>query len=84
VVSGQLDEATAEADATVVRTVGPGETVSFASSRVHAVVNRGSLVATSIHVYSPPLSSMMYYRQDEGQLVGVAEDAASWETTHSS
>ncbi|MEY2401937.1 MAG: hypothetical protein QOJ08_2048 [Ilumatobacteraceae bacterium] len=80
VVSGQLDEATMEADATVVRTVGPGETVSFGSSRVHAVVNRGSLVSTSVHVYSPPLSSMMYYRHDnEGRLVVFAEDAGTWE-----
>jgi hypothetical protein len=79
VVSGQLDEATMEANATVVRTIGPGETVSFGSSRVHAVVNRGSLLATSVHVYSPPLSSMVYYRRDERGLVAVAEDLATWE-----
>jgi hypothetical protein len=75
-----LDEASVEGDATIVRPVGPGETMSFASSRVHAVVNRGPVVATSVHVYSPPLSSMMYYRHDdEGRLIAVAEDLASWE-----
>jgi quercetin dioxygenase-like cupin family protein len=80
VVSGTLDEASIEAGATVVRSIAAGETVSFHSSRVHAVVNGGSGVATSVHVYSPPLSSMVYYQHDDrGQLVAVAEDAGTWE-----
>lgn len=57
VVSGELDEATIVGNATVVRTIEPGETAAFGSSRVHAIANRGSAVATSVHVYSPPLSS---------------------------
>jgi Cysteine dioxygenase type I len=80
VVSGHLDEATVEAGETVVRSIAAGQTVSFGSSRVHAVVNRGSALATSVHVYSPPLSSMVYYQHaDDGQLVAVGEDAATWE-----
>ena len=59
VVSGELDEASLEAGATVVRTFSPGETSGFGPSRVHAVANRGDSVATSVHVYSPPLSSMI-------------------------
>ena len=79
VVSGQLDEATVDAGDTVVRTVGPGETVSFDSSHVHAVVNRGVSVATSVHVYSPPLTSMIYYEaDDDGQLAAVATDPGNW------
>lgn len=79
VVSGQLDEAAIEGGATVVRTYSAGETAGFGASRVHAVANRGSAVATSVHVYSPPLSSMVYYESDEaGGLVPVAEDAGSW------
>lgn len=79
VVSGQLDEATLKGGATVVRTVDAGQTVSFGSSMVHAVVNRSSTVATSVHVYSPPLASMVYYQPDDsGQLGAVAEDAGDW------
>ena len=79
VVSGQLDEATIESGSKVVRSIAAGETTAFAADQVHAVANRGSTVATSVHVYSPPLSSMVYYQHDDdGALVAVAEDAASW------
>jgi Cysteine dioxygenase type I len=79
VVSGQLDELTVEGGATVMRTYAAGETAGFGASRVHAVANRGSGVATSVHVYSPPLSSMVYYENDEaGGLVAIAEDAGDW------
>jgi quercetin dioxygenase-like cupin family protein len=66
VVSGQLDEVTIEGGATVVRTYSAGDTASFGASRVHAVANRGARVATSVHVYSPPLSTMVYYENDDG------------------
>jgi Cysteine dioxygenase type I len=79
VVSGELDEATVEADTTVVRRFAPGESSAFGPSRVHAVANRGTAIATSVHVYSPPLSSMIYYEHDgDGALVAIAEDTASW------
>ena len=79
IVSGQLDEATIESGATVVRTFAPGDTTAFGASRVHAVANRGDAVATSVHVYSPPLSSMMYYQADDsGSLLAVGEDVGGW------
>jgi quercetin dioxygenase-like cupin family protein len=79
VVSGQLHETTIVADATVTRTYAAGETASFDASRVHAVVNRGSDVATSVHVYSPPLSSMVDYENDDASgLVAIADDAGAW------
>lgn len=82
VVSGQLDEATVVSGANVVRSIAAGETAAFAADRVHAIANRGSAVATSVHVYSPPLSTMIYYEHDEGgALVPIAEDAASWNTS---
>lgn len=75
IVSGKLDEATIESGVKVVRTFVPGDTTVFDSSRIHAVANCGDAVATSVHVYSPPLSSMMYYESDDsGSLVAVAED----------
>ena len=79
IVSGQLDEATIESGVKVVRTFAAGDTTAFDASRVHAVANRGDAVATSVHVYSPPLSSMMYYRSDDsGSLVAAAEDVGGW------
>jgi quercetin dioxygenase-like cupin family protein len=79
VVSGELDEATIEAGVKQVRTFGPGDTAAFGASRVHAVANRHDAVATSVHVYSPPLSSMMYYEPDDwGSLVAIGEDAGGW------
>jgi hypothetical protein len=80
VVSGELDEATIEAGVEVVRTFAPGDTAAFAASRVHAVANRGDAVATSVHVYSPPLSSMVYYEPDDaGSLVAVGRDVGGWD-----
>lgn len=79
VVSGEIDEATVEDGATVIRRFAPGETSGFDSSRVHAVANRGAAIATSVHVYSPPLSSMVYYEHgDDGALIAVAEDLGGW------
>jgi mannose-6-phosphate isomerase-like protein (cupin superfamily) len=79
VVSGELDEATIEAGVTVTRTLAPGDTAVFGASRVHAVANRRTAVATSVHVYSPPLSSMMYYQSHgDGLLVAVGEDDGGW------
>lgn len=83
VVSGELDEATIEATAegngTVVRRYTSGDTSAFGSARVHAIANRGTEPATSVHVYSPPLSTMVYYEHDDAYgLVAVAEDAGGW------
>jgi hypothetical protein len=79
VVSGELDEATVESGATVVRTFAHGQTSEFGAARVHAVANRGTRVATSVHVYSPPLSSMVYYQHDDdGALIAVSKDAGTW------
>jgi hypothetical protein len=83
VVSGELDEATFESGTTVVRTFGQGETSGFGASRVHAVANRGTAIATSVHVYSPPLSSMVHYERDgDGALIAVSEDAGAWADSH--
>ena len=79
VVSGALDEARVEGGVKSERTLGPGETAGFGPSSVHAIINRGSEMATSVHVYSPPLSSMYYYDHHDGELVVVAEDAGNWD-----
>lgn len=64
VTSGELTEvmpsglATAEV---VERPLTPGRAWQVPVGAVHDVVNRSSEPATSIHVYSPPLSQMTYY-----------------------
>ena len=85
VVSGELEEATVEptddgsGSTTVVRKYTSGETSAFGSTRVHAIANRGTAPATSVHVYSPPLSSMVYYENDaDNGLVAVAEETGGW------
>lgn len=71
VVDGELDEDVPGIDgSTVSRHLTTGSTISFDIGYVHAVVNRASVPATSIHVYSPPVSSMGFYRTEpDGRLV---------------
>ncbi|HEX2053809.1 MAG TPA: cysteine dioxygenase family protein [Actinomycetota bacterium] len=45
---------------------GPGHTREMAPLRVHRVWNPGPLQAVTVHVYSPPLSSMNYFSLEEG------------------
>lgn len=57
VVSGTLDDETPAGDGTVVRTsVVAGTSVDLAGGSFHPIVNHGTTAATSVHVYSPPLS----------------------------
>ena len=64
IVDGSLDEDVEVDGALLTRTVSTGRTVSFDPSHVHAVVNRSSRGATSVHVYSPPLHSMQFFADD--------------------
>ena len=70
VVSGALDEEVVINGTPVGNTIHAGESLFLPSRHVHAVRNRGETSATSVHVYSPPLRSMGFYRaDDEGRLV---------------
>ena len=72
VVAGRLDEAHLEHGRMVERQLVPGESVGFSARHVHAVANRSSEPATSVHVYSPPLGPMGFYeRDDDGRLVEI-------------
>jgi quercetin dioxygenase-like cupin family protein len=51
------------------RTVRPGETIRITPATIHAVSNTASKEALSVHVYSPPLSSMTFYETRDGLLV---------------
>ena len=69
VVSGLLEEHSVVGDLEVTRRVGAGESVFFGADHVHAVVNPNDTAATSVHVYTPPLRSMGFYRADDGALL---------------
>ncbi|WP_242911280.1 cysteine dioxygenase [Actinomadura terrae] len=62
------------------RDVGVGETHAFGPDYVHDVRNTSDAPAISVHVYSPPLSSMRRYDLDPaGELVELAaESAEDW------
>jgi mannose-6-phosphate isomerase-like protein (cupin superfamily) len=46
-----------------------GVTRAFDAGHVHDVRNEGSVAALSVHVYSPPLTSMLYYDCFEDRVV---------------
>ena len=70
VVSGALDEDVVIRGTTVSKTICSGESLFLPAGHVHAVHNAGEVPATSVHVYSPPLRTMGFYRaDDEGRLV---------------
>ncbi|WP_067468777.1 cysteine dioxygenase [Actinomadura macra] len=59
------------------RDVGAGEARSFGPDYVHDVRNTSDAPAVSVHVYSPPLSSMRRYDLDAtGGLVQLADESA--------
>jgi Cysteine dioxygenase type I len=73
VVAGQLVENRVVADdvgGLVVQshTIRPGITLALDGSHVHDIVNVAASDALSVHVYSPRLTSMTYYRLQDGRL----------------
>ena len=80
VVSGQLDETIVIDGRVEHQRYESGQTASFGPALVHAVANRGTGLATSVHVYSPPLEVMDYYdSNDDGDFVAVLRDPGGWD-----
>jgi quercetin dioxygenase-like cupin family protein len=75
VVLGSLEER----EPGETRTVGAGESWGFGRDYVHDVRNASGAPAVSVHVYSPPLSTMRRYEQTGEGLVPVAvEQTEDW------
>ena len=72
VVEGDLVEVLPAGPHRVLRTWQAGEVVDLPVGVVHDVVGLGPGTSTSIHVYSPPLSTMTYY-DDDGQPVRMED-----------
>ncbi len=80
VTTGVLEETSTTAAARCLRRrlVLPGRGLTFGSDYVHSVVNPATALATSLHAYSPPLSSMTFYaKSSTGLLVSHVE--TEWE-----
>jgi uncharacterized cupin superfamily protein len=46
-----------------------GDTLAFGAGHVHDVRNGAAVHALSLHVYSPPLTSMIYYDRSDDRLI---------------
>ena len=70
VVGGALTEDRWEPDRSALRRrrLGAGRTVGFNRGYVHEVSNPAVRPAVSVHAYSPPLTTMSYYKLDSAQL----------------
>ena len=81
VVAGELEEHEVAADGTTTtRRHAAGSGSVFGVGVLHAVANPGPAPATSVHVYSPPLTSMGFYDAPGGAepvLVRVEDHDAS-------
>jgi hypothetical protein len=80
IVSGALDETstTRRGQALHDRRLARSEGKFFGPDYVHSVVNSDQTVATSVHAYSPPLTSMNFYRMSPGGLV-LSRVETDWE-----
>jgi quercetin dioxygenase-like cupin family protein len=82
VVAGRLDESRVTAGGPEVNQLRAGEVTSFDRGQVHGVANTGAIGATSVHVYSPPISAMTYFaRLSDGSVISVRRDAGEWAPT---
>jgi uncharacterized cupin superfamily protein len=88
VISGSLVETIPwrddrEAVTLVRRDVHTGGTLAFGAGHVHDVRNEAAAPAVSLHVYSPPLTSMIYYDRSGDRLIprgnrwDISRDGAS-------
>lgn len=77
-IAGRLTEYSFDGERTV-RSVGVHDSWAFNPQHVHDVRNLGPLPATSVHVYSPRLTTMTRYALDRDRLEPLGVEAASAE-----
>ena len=80
VVSGALEETSTTRRGQLFRQnrLGRWEGIAFGPEYIHSVVNTESAPATSVHAYSPRLTSMTFYRDSPAGLV-VDRVETDWE-----
>jgi quercetin dioxygenase-like cupin family protein len=80
VVDGALDETSISEVGPLERRLRRGDVASFGAGQVHGVANGSARAATSVHVYSPPISSMNYYvRLADGSFISFRRDDGEWD-----
>lgn len=79
VVDGTLTELVPDHDGPRAHRLRTGDGHHLPLGMVHDVVNSGTGPATSIHVYSPPLTEMTFY--EATTLVPTRTDAGTWDAT---
>lgn len=72
VVEGELTERRLDGGDLRVEVLGPGDALPLPPGHVHRLGNDGVAPATSIHVYSPPLTSMTSYDPATGEPLGAS------------
>ena len=72
VVDGELTEVRWLGGATEARSITPGKVITIERGIVHDVIG-GTISSLSVHVYSPPLTSMSYYGGTGEEAVGRLE-----------
>ena len=71
VVGGALVEGAVDGTSRRAHRIGPGSGVAFTPEHVHDVVNPGPQVATSVHIYSPPMEKMTFFTLGPAGLVAA-------------
>jgi len=51
------------------RVLSKGDGIAFGPTHLHQVLNHGDQVATSVHVYSPPIPQMTFFNTDGGGIL---------------
>lgn len=64
-------------DAFRTRTLSAGDTVAFDGHHVHEFVNRSGAPVTTIHAFSPALTTVTFYAPIAGELVVARREAVS-------
>ena len=83
VIEGELTEVTMDGSHTEVAVIPAGVTRTVDAGAVHDVVNLAERASFSVHVYSPPLTSMVFYDErgrDATSIEQVADEAPIWPT----
>jgi predicted metal-dependent enzyme (double-stranded beta helix superfamily) len=81
VVHGSLTETVPAAGRLQRHSVAPGSGIGFGPHHIHEVNNLGPSVTTSVHVYSPPMARMTFFRPGEHGVVPERTDvreSATW------
>jgi hypothetical protein len=68
IAGGLVEHSVGDRGGLIDRRIEVGGGAAFGPTYIHDVVNASEVPATSVHVYSPPMESMTFYRQEGSRL----------------